>query len=157
MPSPKWKLNPRSIKKALEAYQAGESSYSVARRFGVTLNAIRYHAKKTGIWHKGRRLENLEGRFWRKVNKTSACWEWTGSLFPNGYGCFRLNGQSVLAHRVSYEFAHEAIPIGLVIDHKCRNKKCVNPDHLEAVTNGENVRRGMVLKGKKYNLKKSCG
>lgn len=151
-PSPLWKLNPQLIKQALKAYQAGEAAHSVAIRLGVTLNAIRYHAKKAGIWQ-GRRLENIEIRFWNKVNKTDACWNWTGAKFYRGYGCFRLNGQSVLAHRVAYELVHGPTPMGLVIDHLCRNTLCVNPDHLEPVTNAENVRRGMVLKGKKYTLK----
>lgn len=85
-------------------------------------------------------------RFWEKVNKTEACWLWTGCLYPNGYGHFGfwLNGatQSHYSHRVAYEIGKGEIPAGLVIDHLCRVRHCVNPDHLEAVTQRVNVLRG---------------
>ncbi len=72
----------------------------------------------------------------------SGCWEWTASKYPSGYGAFfdgsRVNG----AHRILYELVVEPIPNGLQIDHLCRNRGCINPDHLEVVTPGENTRRG---------------
>ena len=66
------------------------------------------------------------------------CWEWLGST-STGYGCFRRG----YAHRYSYELHKGAIPDGLQIDHLCRNRLCVNPDHLEAVTVRVNVLRGV--------------
>lgn len=80
-------------------------------------------------------------RFWPKVRVTEGCWEWVGSVAPNGYGRFRAGDDNRLAHRVSYEFFNGELPAWLTVDHLCANKRCVNPDHLEAVTLTENLRR----------------
>lgn len=82
-------------------------------------------------------------RFWAKVSQLTGCWEWIGSLTPAGYGSYWLDGSLYAAHRVAYEFAAGPIPAGLVIDHKCRNRKCVKPSHLEPVTMRENILRGI--------------
>jgi len=72
----------------------------------------------------------------------SACWIWQGTLNADGYGEFSVSSKRKLAHRVIYERHRGAIPEGLDIDHLCKVHSCVNPDHLEAVTNKENIRRG---------------
>jgi hypothetical protein len=85
-------------------------------------------------------------RFWAEVEKTDNCWNWRRSVSGNAthrYGDFRCAGKSYRAHRISYHIAHGGIPDGMVIDHLCRNVRCVNPAHLEAVTSGENTRRGL--------------
>lgn len=74
----------------------------------------------------------------------SECWEWTGDRNHHGYGVLNVASGAVMAHRVSWEASHnQRIPDGLVIDHLCRNRGCVNPAHLEPVTTLENNLRGM--------------
>ena len=80
-------------------------------------------------------------RFMRHVRKTASCWLWTGTKQKNGYGSFGFKGRTVRAHRWSYEFHVGQIPDGLHIDHLCRVRNCVNPEHLEPVTHAENMRR----------------
>jgi HNH endonuclease len=84
-----------------------------------------------------------KARLQRKFTITDGCWEWVGSFDGKGYGKFFLAGKSYRAHRVTYEFYVGPIPDGLVIDHLCRNKRCVNPEHMEPVTQVENAKRGM--------------
>lgn len=83
-------------------------------------------------------------RFWEKVDAAGPCWIWKAAKDGNGYGLFRVDkGHIHRAHRFAYEFLVGPIPDGLVLDHLCRNQACVNPDHLEPVTNDENCRRGI--------------
>lgn len=96
-----------------------------------------------------------ERRFWVKVDKNGPtpgwesraagrgpCWLWTAYLSTIGYGIFTYRGVRVPAHRMSWRLAGHDVPEGLVLDHLCRMRNCVNPDHLEPVTHAENVRRG---------------
>lgn len=89
-------------------------------------------------------------RFWSKVEKTETCWLWKGTKSKSTsdiYGAFprKIDGKTAVrrAHRVAYELVKGPIPDGLVIDHLCRNPLCVNPDHLEPVTQQENTLRGI--------------
>ena len=82
-----------------------------------------------------------EERFWPKVQKTETCWLWTG-FKRNGYGHFWVRGRLIQAHRFAYELLVGPIPTGLTLDHLCRNRSCVNPKHLEAVSMRTNILRG---------------
>jgi hypothetical protein len=77
-----------------------------------------------------------------QLNDLTGCWLWKASMTHQGYGSFHWKGKGRVAHRWSYEFFRGPIPTGLVLDHLCRCKSCVNPFHLEAVTNRENILRG---------------
>jgi len=91
-------------------------------------------------------------RFMRSVSPepNTGCWLWTGNTIPAGYGQFRVGSMAngsrryVMSHRFCYEAFVGAIENGLCLDHLCRQPLCVNPQHLEPVTRGENVRRGRV-------------
>jgi hypothetical protein len=83
-----------------------------------------------------------EDRFWRFVDASGDCWEWTGALHPSGYGYFTgKKAKNWRAHRFAWAHLVGPIPTGMTIDHVCRNKRCVNPDHFELVTAEENNRR----------------
>ena len=83
----------------------------------------------------------MESRFWSKVNKTDTCWLWTAGTW-NGYGRYRHGARNVLAHKALYESVNGRVLDGHELDHLCGVRHCVRPDHLEAVTHAENVRRG---------------
>jgi len=80
----------------------------------------------------------------RRCSK-SMCWEWYGELNRNGYGWYKEKGKRKMAHKVMYELTYGKVPHGLVVDHKCRNRRCCNPRHLEPVTVLENTLRGEAI------------
>ena len=77
------------------------------------------------------------------IDPNSGCWLWQSTCNENGYPYFKHRGRTYRAHRFFYERAKSAIPKGLTIDHLCRVRHCVNPDHMEIVTQTENRRRGV--------------
>lgn len=96
----------------------------------------------------------LAERLWARVNKlgpipaamTNRCWEWLGACTAAGYGRIYSGdrpGHIIGAHRAAYIVAHGEIPAGLEIDHRCHNRKCVRPSHLEAVTRSVNIKRAL--------------
>lgn len=82
-------------------------------------------------------------RFWSKVEKTDTCWLWLGALDTQGYGQFHADGRRHKAHRFAWRLAGRSLDGALVLDHMCRTRRCVRPDHLEQVANKTNVLRGV--------------
>lgn len=81
-------------------------------------------------------------RFWAKVDKTDTCWLWTGAKTGDGYGEIKVSGRMVPAHRLSWTMAGGTLIEGMTLDHLCRTRACVNPAHLDQVTNKVNILRG---------------
>lgn len=99
-------------------------------------------------------------RFATKVNVTDACHLWTGAINSKGYGTLKIRNTagkwvSGLAHRFAYEQAFGHIPAGMVVDHECRIRSCVNPAHLRAATNKQNLenRESSSMRGVTWNKK----
>lgn len=83
---------------------------------------------------------------WIQVSE-NGCWEWQLGKDIHGYGKAKRSGKTIGAHRLVWVMARGPIAEGLQIDHLCRNRPCVNPDHLEPVTASENIRRGKAAQG----------
>ena len=91
-------------------------------------------------------LEEIARRFWYRVATTEdGCWEWMGGTDRDGYGQMKVLSEGKIttmrAHCVSYMLHRDEIPAGLQLDHLCRNRRCVNPTHLEIVTGSQNNSR----------------
>jgi len=102
-----------------------------------------------------RQVTDLQDRFEKHFvpEPNTGCWLWIGGLQNGGYGAFYFNTGMFAAHRVGYEIYKDKIPDGLTLDHKCRVRSCVNPDHLEVVTLKENILRGTGMSAR--NIKKT--
>lgn len=98
-------------------------------------------------------------RLWTKLDRRGdgECWPWLGRITQYGYGLFWVQGHYRHAHRVVYELLVGAIPDGLQIDHLCRVRSCVNPAHMEPVTQRENLLRGENTRLRLYRKRQRQG
>lgn len=160
----------------VEGYMDGKTIHQLSREFrisqarvyeillscGVSARTIRGIIKDERDVKKLSARKSIGERFMEKLEVVeSGCWIWKSYVDPSGYARFCFKGKNPYAgtgyaHRFSYEFfSGNPIPDDLEIDHVCRVRKCVNPDHLQVVTHRENVLRGMVPHTAKENIKKA--
>lgn len=95
-------------------------------------------------------------RFNSKWKKIGDCHLWQGPLDRDGYGYITLRHESQRAHRVAYFICHGAIPDGFVVNHTCRNRSCVNPQHLNTMSASENSKRDTTSRGYINSQKTRC-
>lgn len=105
-----------------------------------------HRAALKAAWKNGKRL-TPEQRFWNKVDKRGPadCWMWISPSERKGYGVMWWDGKVCYAHRIAWVIAGRKLDDDKVIDHLCRNPKCVNPGHLRLVTTRENVHAGISI------------
>jgi hypothetical protein len=137
-------VTPPDLAEVLAATTCSEFDCT-AKAIARSLCALHYKRHKaSGALPPKRSIEQrAPQRFWSNVKKTPTCWVWLGKPTTYGYGQFSVRRKNYRAHRYAWMLLRGAIPDGLVIDHVCRNRLCVNPNHLELVTSVENVMRGI--------------
>lgn len=107
-----------------------------------------------GVYERVSVRERFDARWTPEPN--TGCWLWTGGLMNRGYGKLCFGDGTRLAHRVSWELHRGPIPEGLVLDHVCRVRSCVNPDHLRLVTIAQNVLENSVSESALHAKQTHC-
>ena len=130
----------RSCKKKVVARGYCPMHYKRWRLYGDPTFVQTYRGQAPPHWTKD---SYWQKKFWDRVVKGRGCWKWTGGCRDDGRGIVTTQGQrkNLYAYRVAYRLTVGPIPKGKVLDHLCRNPACVNPAHLEAVSQATNARR----------------
>lgn len=134
-----------------QRYMEGEAIARLAREFGIPYGTLRQRLLKSGVPARKRgQHESVSeiDRFWKYAmpEPNSGCWLWVGKQYRNGYGAMFFRGTTVPAHRASWQLFCGAIPEEMEIDHRCKNRPCVNPEHLRLATKAENLANRHLLK-----------
>lgn len=124
---------------AIMAYRYIRASYKTCAHCGEGF-AVPYDKRQL-------RHCSFECRFWSKVDRRGPeeCWPWTGPVHKRGYGKITDDRTTLLAHRVAFSMESGRIKSDLIVDHICNNPICVNPGHLQMITQRRNVMRGKGL------------
>lgn len=134
----------------LRLYQSMRSTSLVGKALGISGAAVLNTLRREGVQiEPARNNKTLTRKDWflRNVMRppAPACWQWTATFTDEGYGNFWNGERMVGAHRWAYENFKGPIPPGTELDHLCRNRWCVNPEHLEPVSHKEDMHRGDML------------
>jgi hypothetical protein len=170
------KANPDKLRAQQKRYQekhadritAYRKEYNKKNKESINKNAKEFMARnaKNPVTQE-HMTDSVKERFFAKVQKTDTCWNWTGAKTAYrpkrlvvdatpGYGVISINSRPFYAHRASWLMHKGPLVDGLVIDHLCENTLCVNPDHMQQVTNNENSQRSPrhTINGAKYSYHK---
>jgi predicted transcriptional regulator len=129
-------------------FDQGKSQAEICRLTGKPRSTVSRWIKEKAVFSDFQRMRKKNTKVIDKIQSryipepNSGCWIWMGNIKKNGYGSLTVGKKNMYAHRLSYETYVGNIPDKMVLDHKCRTRCCCNPNHLEAVTQKENCRRG---------------
>lgn len=138
----------------IRRYAKEKTDGQIALQLARTAQAVRERRRHLGVHRPSCGHFTPQDRFMARVLKSAdGCWLWQGPLNKGGYGQFYLDGQQGHAHRAAYKMFVAPVPDGMVVDHICRVRACVNPVHLRPLTNAENVLIGVGITAK--NLTKT--